>query len=235
MVSYITKKEEIHMVEYLKKYKKLLELKEINEKEIQENKQLIRENHQKWSNTKDKEEVLDSEIKFLNEKYNDKMSKKEKRLFTTITVILILISLIGIILIGILIHPVIMLPATAMAIVASSSIHMIFYILIKLTTIFKKQFYKDKNISNLLGQIETKEEELSDIKKICDEYSQQLIKYRTISKNLVKKEIWINESINELMRNYATPIFEEQLKNIDEETLESSKQKTKKKIKNNEL
>ena len=37
------------------------------------------------------------------------------------------------------------------------------------------------------------------------------------------------------MRNYATPIFEEQLKNIDEETLESSKQKTKKKIKNNEL
>lgn len=223
------------MVEYLKNYKKLLELKEINEKETQKNTQLIRENHQKWSDTKDKEEVLDSEIKSLNEKYNDKIAKKEKRLFTTITVILILISLIGIILTCILIHPIFMPPATAIAIVTSTSVHMIFYMLIKHTTIFKKQFHKDKNISNLLGQIETKEEEFSNIKKICDEYSQQLIKYRTISKNLVKKEIWINESINELMRNYATPIFEEQLKNIDEETLESSKQKTKKKIKNNEL
>ena len=36
------------------------------------------------------------------------------------------------------------------------------------------------------------------------------------------------------MRNYATPIFEEQLKNIDEETTESSKPKTKKKVKTNE-
>ena len=118
---------------------------------------------------------------------------------------------------------------TAMAIIASSSIHMIFYILIKYTTIFKKKFHKDKNISNLLGQIKTKEKELSDIKKISDEYSQKLIKYRTISKNLVKKEIWINESINELMRNYATPIFEEQLKNIQEETTENSYTKTRKK------
>ena len=222
------------MVEYLRNYKKLLELKEINEKEMQENTQLITNNYQKWSNTKNKEETIDTEIKSLNENYNDEISKKEKRLFTTITIILILISLIGIILTGILIHPVIMPLVTAMAIIASSSIHMIFYILIKHTTIFKKQFHKDKNISNLLGQIDTKEKELSDIKKICDEYSQQLIKYRTISKNLVKKEIWINESINELMRNYATPIFEEQLKNIDEETLETSKTKTKKKIKANE-
>ena len=222
------------MIETLTNYKRLLELREINEKEIQKNKQLITDNYQKWSDTKDKEETIDTEIKSLNKKYNNEISKKEKRLFTTITIILIIISLIGIILTGILIHPVIMLPATAIAIVASGSIHMIFYILIKHTTIFKKQFHKDKNISNLLGQIKTKEKELSNIKKISDEYSQQLIKYRAISKNLVKKEIWITESINELMRNYATPIFEEQLKNIDEETLETSKPKTKKKIKANE-
>ena len=165
MLSYITKKEGIYMIETLTNYKKLLELREINEKEIQENKQLITDNYQKWSNTKDKEEVLDLEIKSLNEKYNDEISKKEKRLFTTITIILIIISLIGIILTGILIHPVIMPSVTAMAIIASSSIHMIFYILIKHTTIFKKQFHKDKNISNLLGQIKTKEKELSVIKK----------------------------------------------------------------------
>ena len=223
------------MVEYLKKYKKLLELRDINEKQIKKNEQLIRENYQKWLNVKDKEETLDSEIKALNEKYNDKMAKKEKRLFTKITVILILISLIGIILTGILIHPVIMLPAIAIAMMASNSVQMIFYILVKHKSIFKKKFHKDQNISKLLQQIETKEKELSNIKKLCDEYTQNIIKYRTTSKNLVKKEIWIKDSINELMRNYATPIFEEQLKNIDEEVLETSKQKSKKKIKNNEL
>ena len=119
------------MTEYLKNYKKLLELREINEKEIQENKQLITDNYQKWSNTKDKEEVLDLEIKSLNEKYNDEISKKEKRLFTTITTILIIISLIGIILTGIFIHPVIMIPVTAISLLASGPIYMIFYILIK--------------------------------------------------------------------------------------------------------
>ena len=63
-------------------------------------------------------------------------------------------------------------------------------------------------------------------------YTNQLSQKRAIV--LVKKEIWINESINEIMRNYATPIFEEQLKNIDEEAPESSKLKTKKKIITNE-
>ena len=94
MLSYITKKEGIYMIETLTNYKKLLELREINEKEIQENKQLFTDNYQKWSNTKDKEEVLDLEIKSLNEKYNDEISKKEKRLFTTITIILIFVSII---------------------------------------------------------------------------------------------------------------------------------------------
>lgn len=222
------------MIETLTNYKKLLELKEINEKEIQKNEQLITENSKNWSNTKNEEENLDEELKILNKKYNDKITKKEKRLFTTVTVILIILSLIGIILTGILIHPVIMIQATAIATVASGSIHMIFYILIKHTNIFKKQFHKDQNISELLQQIKAKEEDLSNIKKLCDEYTKNIIKYRAIAKNLVKKEIWINESINELMRNYTTPIFEEQLKNIDEETLETSKPKTKKKIKINE-
>lgn len=222
------------MVETLTNYKKLLELKEINEKEIQKNEQLITENSKNWSNTKNEEENLDEELKILNKKYNDKITKKEKRLFTTVTVILIILSLIGIILTGILIHPVIMIPASAIATLASNSIHMIFYILIKNTNIFKKQFHKDQNISELLQQIKSKEEDLSNIKKLCDEYTKNIIKYRAIAKNLVKKEIWINESINELMRNYTTPIFEEQLKNIDEETLETSKPKTKKKIKINE-
>lgn len=125
-------------------------------------------------------------------------------------------------------------PATAIAILENNSIHMIFYMLIKQTTIFKKQFQKEKNISELLQQIKTKEEELSNIKKLCDEYTQNIIKYRAISKKLEKKKLWITDSINELMRNYATPIFNEQLKNIDEEQLETSKPKTKKKIKTNE-
>lgn len=223
------------MTEYLTTYKKMLELKEIKEKEIEENQKVINDNYQKWLDIKDKEETIDSEIKILNEKYNDKIAKKEKRLFTTRTVVLTLISLIGITLTGIFIHPVIMLPVTAMALVASGSIHMLFYILVKHTIVFKKQFHKDKNISVILEQIDIKEKELSNIKKICNEYSQNIIKYRTISKNLDKKKLWINESINELMRNYATPIFEEQLKNNDKETLKCSKPKTKKKVKTNDL
>ena len=104
-----------------------------------------------------------------------------------------------------------------------------FFSIIKCTSIFKNQLKKDKNISNLLEQIETKEKELSDIKKLCDEYSQKIIKYRFISNKLNTKKIWINDSINELMRNYATPIFEEQLKNIVEKPKDNTYKKTKKK------
>ena len=66
MLSYITKKEGIHMIETLTNYKKLLELKELNDKEIKENEILINDNYQKWINLKDKEEILDKEIKKLN-------------------------------------------------------------------------------------------------------------------------------------------------------------------------
>ena len=124
------------------------------------------------------------------------------------------------------------------AIIPLSVLHCIIYTTLRFiaetTSVFEKYFCKKTNISNLLGQIKTKEKELSNIKKLCDEYSQQLIKYRAISKKLEKKKLWITDSINELMRNYATPIFNEQLKNIDEEQLETSKTKTKKKIKINE-
>ena len=222
------------MTEYLINYKKLLELEDINEKEIQENEQIIRENYQKWSNTKDKEETLDTEIKTLNKKYDDIMDKKEKELLSAVLIISILLSIIGIILTGIFVNPIWLLAGIPISIPANGSIYLTAFIINKTTSIFDKQFHKDKNISNLLEQIDIKEKELTDIKKLCEGYSQQLIKYREISKNLNKRRLWIIDSIDELMRNYATPIFEEKLKNIDEEAPEISKPKTKKKVKTNE-
>lgn len=220
------------MTEYLINYKKLLELEDINEKEIQENEQIIRENYQKWSNTKDKEETLDSEIKVLNKKYDDEMLKKEKRFFNKLTIILIFVSIIIFFILS-TINPIFIMLGPPLLWATSSIIYLLTFLINKTTCFFEKQFHKDKNISELLQQIKTKEKELSDIKKLCDEYGQNIIKYRAISKKLEKKKLWITDSINELMRNYATPIFEEQLKNIDEEQLETSKTKTKKKIKIN--
>ena len=212
------------MTEYLSNYKRLLELKEINEKEIQENEQLITDNSKKWLNEKVNEENLNTEIKELTKKYNNEISKKEKELLSKIAVILTLLTII-----------IFILFKTPLAFLSSISIYIMFFSISKNTSIFKKQFNKNKNISKLLQQININEKKLSNIKKLCDEYSQNVIKYRNEVKKLYKKKIWITDSINELMRNYATPIFEEQLKNIDEYSLESSKPKTKKKVKTNDI
>ena len=45
------------MTEYLKNYKKLLELGDINEKEIKENEQLITDNSQKLFNTRERSKI----------------------------------------------------------------------------------------------------------------------------------------------------------------------------------
>jgi len=221
------------MIETLTNYKKILELREINEKQIKKNEQLIRENYQKWLNVKDKEETLDSEIKALNKKYYEIIEEKEKKFFNKLTIILTFVSIIIFFILS-TINPIFIILCPPLLCSTSSIIYLLTFLINKTTSFLEKYFCKEQNISNLLEKIETKEKELSDIKKLCDEYSQSIIKYCAISKNLDKKKLWITDSINELMRNYATPIFEEQLKNIDEEALESSKPKTKKKIKTNE-
>lgn len=45
------------MIEYLKKYQRLLELLETNKKQTEENQKLIDDNYKKWFDTKEKNRI----------------------------------------------------------------------------------------------------------------------------------------------------------------------------------
>ena len=204
------------MVEYLKNYQKLLELKEINEQEIKENQSLIDETNQKWAEEKEKESNIDLEIKTLNKEYNEIMEAKEQKMFERLVFVLGVISMISIIVSSIF-NPICLVLAPPLVCAISGIIYLMTFIISKTTSVFDKQFEKDKKIIDILEQIKTKEKELSETKKIIDEYVQKMIRDIRKQKKLQDKREWIVQSIDELMRNYAQPIFEEQLKNHQEE------------------
>ena len=219
------------MKEYLENYKQLLKLLETNKNKIQENQTLLDENYQKWNDIKEKQEKLDLELSELNNKYHTLMNEKEEKKLKKIENKLALISLLILLIIGLSNHIVITLLIAAILTFINGSIYMMILIINKCTSIFEKEFKKDKEIAELIETITKKENELSIVKTECEKYSQEIIKYQSKSKKLNEKRLWINNSIDELMRKYATPIFNEQLKNIDEEAFENTKTKTKKKNK----
>lgn len=200
------------MVEYLKNYQKLLELQKTNQKELEENRLLIDEKLQKWNDEKEKESNIDSEIKKLNKKYDEIIETKEKKMFEKLIFVLFIMSMISII-VSSSFNLIWLLLAPPLVCAASAIIYLMTFIINKTTSIFKKQFEKDKKIIDILERIKTTEKELSETKKIIDEYSQEMIKNINKQKKLQDKRDWIVQSIDELMRNYAQPIFEEQLKN----------------------
>ena len=105
------------------------------------------------------------------------------------------------------------------------------FIISKFTNDFENIFSKDKNINALVQEITNKEKDLSEAKIICDEYNKKIIINHRQSKQLDNEKINIYNSINELMINYATPIFDEQLKDISEEKNNQPLTKTKSKTK----
>lgn len=215
------------MIIYLKDYKKLLELQKNNDKQIKEKKLLIDDNCQKWIDAKGFEENLNKELSTLNKKYNDTIEEKENNLLIGIGTSLV-IFIIAIIIFSIN-KPIYALLGPLMTIIISSSIYLITFNIIKRTSILEKKLSKNENIRNLLQLINNKEKELTNTKELIEKYSQAIIKHRVELKKLTAKKDYINESINELMRTYATPIFEEQLKNIKESKNPEPKTKTKKK------
>ena len=88
------------MLDYLKNYKKLLELKETNQKEIQENKLLIDENLKKWIDETAKETNLNSELETLNEKYKETKEQKENRIVDVVGFISLSVSIITVLMCG---------------------------------------------------------------------------------------------------------------------------------------
>ena len=58
-------KEGACMIEYLKKYQRLLEQLETNKKQTEENQTLIDNNYKKWFEIKEKESNIDLQIKEL--------------------------------------------------------------------------------------------------------------------------------------------------------------------------
>ena len=66
------------MDEYLKKYQTLHELQKNNQKKMEDNNILIMETHQKWTDEKEKESSIDSEIKLLNQKYERELKNNKK-------------------------------------------------------------------------------------------------------------------------------------------------------------
>ena len=65
------------------------------------------------------------------------------------------------------------------------------------------------------------------MQKRQEKISKEIIKYRSKSKQLQEKQNYLEDSFNELMRSYAQPIFEDQLKNNKEEEKANQQPKTK--------
>jgi hypothetical protein len=214
------------MLDYLNKYKKLLEQKEINEQEIKENQLLIDENLQKWQDETDKELDLYSEIKLLFEKYDEKIEEKENKLRDKLGLILFIIFIMSIIILSTF-NPLVIAITPLIAIYNLGILKLIPIILKKFRSNLKNKYEKDGDIIVLLEQIKTKEKELSKTKESLEKYSKEIIKYRSKIKQLQEKQNWYDESINELMINYAQPIFEEQLKNNQEEVEQKDNQQPK--------
>ena len=214
------------MLDYLNKYKKLLEQKEINEQEIKENQLLIDENLQKWQDETDKELDLYSEIKLLFEKYDEKIEEKENKLRDKLGLILFIIFIISIIILSTF-NPLVIAIKPLIAIYNLGILKLIPIILKKFRSNLKNKYEKDGDIIVLLEQIKTKEKALSESKELFEKYSKEIIKYRSKSKQLQEKKNYIEKSIDELLRNYAAPIFEEQLKNNQEEVEQKDNQQPK--------
>lgn len=214
------------MLDNLNKYKKLLEQKEINEQEIKENQLLIDENLQKWTDEIAKETNIDSEIKLLYAKYEEMLDEKEGKLRDKLSIILFSIFIISIIILSGF-NPFVIVITPLIALVTMAMLKLIPIFLEKFLPYLKIKYEKDKDIIILLEQIKTKEKELSKTKESLEKYSKEIIKYRSKIKQLQEKQNWYDESINELMRNYAQPIFEEQLKKYQEESEKKDNQQPK--------
>lgn len=215
------------MVEYLKKYKELLEQLEINKNKIQENEQLLNKNHERWQESKEKIDNLDLELQELEKEYNNLMNKKYNKLYNTLELIQTILS-ISILILLYISNPLWFLLGLPIILTYNMIVFLAIFIISKCTNVFDKIFNKDKNINSLVQRITNKEKALSEAKAKCDEYRQNIIKYRKQLKQLDNEKTNNCNSINELMVNYATPIFDEQLKNIQEEQKDRPLTKTKK-------
>lgn len=215
------------MIEYLKKYKELLKQLEINKNKIQENELLLDENYRKWSDSKNKLDKLELEISELNKAYDNLINKKMDSFFNKLQSIITIFAITILILLT-MYNAFYVLLATPLLVAFCVIIYLTTFLISKCTNVFEKKFSKDKNVNSLVQTITNKEKELSEVKAICDEYSQKIIKYRKQLKQLDNEKTNNYNSINELMVNYATPIFNEQLNNIQEEQKDTPLTKTKK-------
>lgn len=204
------------MVEYLKNYQKLLELQKNNQKAIKDIELIINKTNQKWAEEKEKEEILNLEIQKLNEEYGNIKNKQIKRVYNKTYLILAIISIIILLPILLFNHPIIALLCSSPVVLADGIICMIVLLIIEKTNFIENKLTKDENAIKLLEQIKTKEKELSNVKELINDYVQKVIQCRSKLKKMQENENWYDETINELMRSYAQPIFEEQLKNYQE-------------------
>lgn len=215
------------MKEYLKKYKELLKQLEINKNKIQENKKSLNEIYEKWQESKEKIDKLDLELKKLEKEYDNLIDKKYNKLYNRLTLIQIILTVTIYIILGSS-NAVWYILALPLLLAYNMIVFLGTFIISKSTNIFEKIFNKDENLNSLVQAITDKEKELSKEKTICEEYSQKIIQNHRQSKQLDNEKINIYNSIDELMVNYATPIFDEQLKATQEEQNDRPLTKTKK-------
>ena len=155
------------------------------------------------------------------------MNKKENEFFNKVKVIVTLLAIVVFILLT-MFNAIFILLAPPLLVAISGIIYLTIFIINKCTSIFENKFKNDKDITKLLERINKKENELSNIKTICDEYSLNIIKYQFELEHLNNENLNINNSINKLLTDYATLIFDEQLKSTQEESKDRPLTKTKK-------
>jgi len=199
------------MLEYLTQYKQLLKQFESKQNEVNNINALLTESYTNWISANEFVINLENEKKELNDRYEGLMNKKIKKLRNIIILALcaIYVGLIALSLINYGIGAAILF--TPVYVAYGSIIYLVTFILEKCSYVFENIFKKNKDISELLKQIEEKQKELSNAKQVCNKYRHEHDNY--FAKSLIaNKELTnIQQNINQLKINYATPIFEEQI------------------------
>lgn len=199
------------MVEYLTQYKQLLKQFNSLKNELTNLNTLSTESLSKWKTANELVINLEKEEKELNASHDGLMSKNTKELRNIIILILcaICVGLNLLFLIKFKIAGLFFLPAFAT--LSGGIVYMISSILEIKEDVLEIFFKKSEDVSDLTKKIKEKQEELSNAKQICNghlnDHNDYLAKILAANKELAD----IQQKIDQLKIDYATPIFDNQI------------------------
>ncbi len=199
------------MLEYLNKYKELLEQFENKKNEINNINISLTDTKTKLIAVEKDLNKLKNEEHALNYEYEIHMNEKIKKLRYRILLILCTIF-VGLITLSLKICGIKgILLFFPFYIACGSIIYFINFIIENYSNVFERLFNKNKDVSKLLKQIKNNQIELSNAMQIWNKYRDEYNDLWAKSTKINQELTTIMRNINELKINYATPIFEQHI------------------------